>query len=68
MCILMVTLICSGISTVGPSGACAPIIFSGVAKPSQTLYCKRSIYSNRTVKHSIQAVSKANCAPLTLQI
>ena len=36
----MATLICSGISTVGPSGACAPITFSGVAKPSQMLYCK----------------------------
>ena len=29
----------SGISTVVPGGACAPLTFSGIAKPSQMFYC-----------------------------
>ena len=33
----------SCVSTVGPSGACAPLTFSGMANPFQMLYCKRSI-------------------------
>ena len=36
----MVVLNSSGVSTVGPSGACASLTFSGIAKPSQMLCVK----------------------------